>query len=90
MRILALSDIFWADTNLRSLTGLIEGARPDLVLLAGDLVNDIFGYEDGKIVDREYYWKHARELLCFLDEREVRTFAIRGNWDGDMQGRPRP
>jgi 3',5'-cyclic AMP phosphodiesterase CpdA len=81
MRILAISDISWNSVYLRELTRKIERIHPDLVLLAGDLVNDMIGFRDGNIFSADKYWDDVYELFNFLNERKLQTFYIRGNWD---------
>ncbi len=85
MRILAISDISWNFTSLQKLTGQIEKIQPDLVLLAGDLVNDMIGISDGKVFSAQKYWDNVYSLLDFLNERKIQTFCIRGNWDNSQK-----
>src|ERR1700690_2607058 len=85
MRILAFSDISWNSVHLRELTGKIERIHPDLVLLAGDLVNDMIGLRDGKFFSIDKYWDDVYELFNFLNERKIHTFYVRGNWDASQK-----
>lgn len=85
MRILAISDISWNFTSLHKLTGQIEKIQPDLVLLAGDLVNDMIGFSDGRVFSTQKYWDNVYSLLDFLNERKIQTFCIRGNWDNSQK-----
>jgi len=43
MRIVAISDISWKNTTLLKLKKLLDKVHPDLILFAGDLVDDKFG-----------------------------------------------
>lgn len=81
MKIFAISDISWNRVYLQELTRQIEKIRPDLVLLAGDLVNDMLGIRDGEFFSADKYWDDVYNLLAFLNERKIQTFYVRGNWD---------
>ncbi len=81
MRILTISDISWNFTFFPKITSQIDEIHPDLVLLAGDLVNDMFGLVDSKVVSKDEYWNDVYGLFHFLNERKIQTFFIRGNWD---------
>jgi predicted phosphodiesterase len=87
MRILAISDISWNFVYLEELelARQIEDIHPDLVLLAGDLVNDMFGIRDGEFYSRDKYWDDVYGLFDFLNEHRIQTFCIRGNWDNSSQ-----
>jgi predicted phosphodiesterase len=81
MKIFALSDIRWNAIRLEQLIERIRGLRPDVVLLAGDLVNDKFGSRDGRTFGAEEYWDEVAGLLAFLSGSRIQTFFVRGNWD---------
>jgi len=85
MKIFAISDISWNLVYLQELTRQIDKIRPDLVLLAGDLVNDMFGMREGKFFSAEQYWDDVYKLFTFLNERKIQVFCVRGNWDNSKQ-----
>ena len=66
---------------VQELTRQVDRIHPDLVLIAGDLVNDMFGIRGGKFFSADKYWDDVYNLFTFLDERKIYTFCIRGNWD---------
>lgn len=82
MRILALSDINWsprkAGADLQELIALVEQVQPELVLLAGDLV------DNDKRVNRERWLPYWRDLISFfdvLDAKHIPGCFVQGNWD---------
>lgn len=85
MKIFAISDISWNSVYFHELTRQIDKIRPDLVLLAGDLVNDMFGIRGGEFFSAYKYWDDVYNLFTFLNERKIQTFFVRGNWDYSKQ-----
>jgi len=56
----------------------VERTQPNLVLLAGDLVDD----DKGTISDKRLlWWQNLSEFLDFLEKTKVRCYFVKGNWD---------
>ncbi len=70
MKILALSDI---QSDSRNIFSLIGSVLPNMVLLAGDLVDKIWKHRSS--------WKRLRSLLMLLDDLSLPTYIVRGNHD---------
>jgi predicted phosphodiesterase len=83
IKILTLSDIFWHEVGMfRRLIALVAITKPNLVLLAGDLVNDSPGL-DFLYKDKPYsgFWQNVSKFLDFLEEHQIQCYVVRGNWD---------
>lgn len=83
IKILALSDIFWREARIyRRLIALVAITKPNLVLLAGDLVNDRpvsdFLHENKPYLS---LWKEVSKFLDFLESSKIQCYIVRGNWD---------
>jgi hypothetical protein len=78
IKILILSDINWWGwgADLGALEEFIGEEQPGLIILAGDLVNS-----GGPLSG----WRSIQKLLLFLNEHQIHTFIIRGNWDEAIQ-----
>ena len=74
MKIFILSDINWWgwSADLNALEEFVEEEQPNLIILAGDLVN-----AGGPLSG----WRSIQNFLSFVDEHRIHTFLIRGNWD---------
>jgi hypothetical protein len=59
---------------LHSLQELVDHHAPDCVLLAGDLVDDVFA-------PRDLCWRKLFEFLAFLRRHRIPALAVRGNKD---------
>lgn len=81
MRLLALSDIIWRETKMEDLIRVVEEAHPALVLLSGDQVDD----KDFSRITQKECWKRLARFLAYLEQQQVRTFFVRGNWDTSPQ-----
>lgn len=82
MRILALSDINWSRTrngaDLQELVALVHHVQPELVLLAGDLVDNDKGRNHQKCLP---YWHDLGVFLKILSGEQIHCCFVRGNWD---------
>lgn len=91
-RILAMSDLNWtkSGTSVQLLTDLINRIKPDLVLLAGDTVDNDKGKTQAKCPT---CWQELGKFLDFLEESKIQCYVVRGNWDekqdySDLMQRP--
>ncbi len=82
MRILALSDLNWSraknGTDLPELLTLVEHVQPELVMLAGDLVDNDKGVNHQRCLP---YWRDLGVLLDTLEAERINCCFVRGNWD---------
>lgn len=86
MRILALSDIVWsarqAGADLQELIALIDYVDPELVLLAGDLVDNDKRVNHARCLP---YWRDLGVLLDVLESRQLPCCFVQGNWDEEPE-----
>jgi predicted phosphodiesterase len=82
MRILALSDLNWSPTksgtDLQELLALVHHVQPELVLLAGDLVDNDKGHNHQRCLP---YWRDLGIFLQTLARERIHCCFVRGNWD---------
>lgn len=82
MRILALSDISWQcsknGTDLQELLALVNKVQPELVLLAGDLVDNDKGTNHQNYLP---FWHDLGIFLQTLEGEQIHCCFVRGNWD---------
>ena len=79
-RILAMSDLNWTarGTNVQKLSELVDHVKPDLVLLAGDTVDNDKGKTQAKCPT---CWQELGKFLDWLEESKIQCYVVRGNWD---------